>query len=419
MATITLRPNAAGDLTELTPYPSGPNYNNVNDAVPNDGTYNYQSSLTVKKTDLYNIDALGVGASSISQIEIFVRSKCDASNDGINIKLKTGGTEYPSSHFNIGTSWEVNSWVRATNPKTSLAWTVSDINSLQIGIYCWLILFSEVGELRNSDIHVVVTYVPLDPPTVTTQAVSDILSTTATGNGNITATGGENATRRGFCYMEGDSGDPDTGDSVAYDDGTFGTGAYTKGLTGLSPGTTYRVRAYAVNTAGTGYGTTVQFTTDKVAPTVTTQDATDITHNTATGNGNITTLGGENATERGFEYGYTQTATWSKKEEGSYGIGAFELTIDELQANTEYWYRAYAVNSIGTGYGEWVQFQTPYGVMAEFLKTPKIVILPTLENIEEEEKKSFENDNQVFSELVTAIYSDLSWLHQRIKDLGG
>ena len=198
-------------------------------------------------------------------------------------------------------------------------------------------------------------------PTVTTQAVTDILSTTATGNGNITVTGGENATRRGFCYMVGDTGDPTTANSVAYDDGSFGTGAYTKGLTGLLPGTTYRVRAYAVNSAGTGYGTTVQFTTDKVAPTVTTQDPTDILTTSVKGNGNITSTGGEDCAERGFQYGYTQTPTWTKKvDAGGYGAGAFYLTIDGLQPNTEYWYRAFAKNTVDPfyGYGEWVQFQT-------------------------------------------------------------
>jgi len=98
-------------------------------------------------------------------------------------------------------------------------------------------------------------------PTVTTQAATSIQQTTCTGNGNITATGGANATRRGFCYMTGTSGDPTTANSVAYDDGDYGTGAYTKGITGLTAGTGYRVRAYAVNSAGTGYGTTVQVTT--------------------------------------------------------------------------------------------------------------------------------------------------------------
>jgi hypothetical protein len=100
-------------------------------------------------------------------------------------------------------------------------------------------------------------------PTVTTQSATDVATTSFTGNGNITDTGGENCTRRGFCYKVGTSGDPTTSDSVAYDDGSFGTGAFTKSITGLSPNTSYRVRAYAVNSAGTSYGTTVQVTTLK------------------------------------------------------------------------------------------------------------------------------------------------------------
>lgn len=56
--------------------------------------------------------------------------------------------------------------------------------------------------------------------------------------------------------------------------------------------------------------------------------------------------------------------------------------------------------------------------MAEFLKTPKSVVLPTLEKIEDPEvKKAFEEYNRVFNELVTAVYSDLAWLHQRIYKL--
>lgn len=105
--------------------------------------------------------------------------------------------------------------------------------------------------------------VPVIAPTVTTQDATNVAQTSCTGNGNITDTGGANATRRGFCYKEGTSGDPTTSDSVAYDDGSYGTGAYTKTITGLKPNTTYRVRAYAVNTAGTGYGTTVSATTDQ------------------------------------------------------------------------------------------------------------------------------------------------------------
>ena len=194
-------------------------------------------------------------------------------------------------------------------------------------------------------------------PTVTTQAVTDILSTTATGNGNITALGDETPTKRGVCWNI--TGSPTVDDDISEETGEFGTGAFDVEMTGLEPGVHYYVKAYAYNEVGYAYGEEVEFDTDKVAPTVTTQDATEIGQNQVKGNGNITASGGEDATERGFEYGLTQTATWTKKETvGGYGTGAFSLVIDSLEVNTNYWYRAYAVNSIGTSYGAWVEFQT-------------------------------------------------------------
>ncbi len=127
---------------------------------------------------------------------------------------------------------------------------------------------TEGGLEQYSDLYIEATATPLGPPTVTTQAATLIESTTCTGNGNITSLeGAGNCTRRGFCYKVGTSGDPTTADSVAYDDGSFGTGAYTKSITALSTGTSYRIRAYAVNTEGTGYGTTVQILTKPAAPT--------------------------------------------------------------------------------------------------------------------------------------------------------
>ena len=52
------------------------------------------------------------------------------------------------------------------------------------------------------------------------------------------------------------------------------------------------------------------------------------------------------------------------------------------------------------------------------LKTPKTVILPTLENVKDEEvKKIFEEYNRVIDELVIAVYSDIAWLHERIYKL--
>ncbi len=92
-------------------------------------------------------------------------------------------------------------------------------------------------------------------PTVTTQAVSSIAQTTATGNGNVTSDGGSTITERGVCWNT--STNPTTSNSKATSAGT--TGAYTASLTSLTPSTHYYVRAYAINALGTSYGSNVEF----------------------------------------------------------------------------------------------------------------------------------------------------------------
>lgn len=113
-----------------------------------------------------------------------------------------------------------------------------------------------------------------NPPTVTTQAVSSIGETTATGNGNVTDDGGATITERGVCWST--SPNPTTADSKATSAGT--TGAFSASMTGLTASTTYYVRAYAINSEGTSYGDQVSFTTDANVelPTVVTNAITNI-----------------------------------------------------------------------------------------------------------------------------------------------
>jgi hypothetical protein len=95
-------------------------------------------------------------------------------------------------------------------------------------------------------------------PTVTTSTVSAITQTTATSGGNVTYNGGAAVTARGVCYGT------TTGLTVAgshTSDGA-GDGVFTSNLSGLTLNTTYYVRAYAANSAGTGYGDELSFTTE-------------------------------------------------------------------------------------------------------------------------------------------------------------
>lgn len=105
-------------------------------------------------------------------------------------------------------------------------------------------------------------------PTVTTQAVTAITGTTATGNGNITVTGGANSTTRGVVYdtithaLPGNVAPGSSGyASSVIESGSFGTGAFTESITGLSLGTKYFVRAFSQNSTGYSYGAEVTFQT--------------------------------------------------------------------------------------------------------------------------------------------------------------
>lgn len=99
----------------------------------------------------------------------------------------------------------------------------------------------------------VVTYTVA--PSVTTNDATSVGETTATLNGNVTDTGGENPTR----YFE-------YGKTTGYElgsinKGTGGVGAYSHNLTGLDADTTYYYRSKVTNSAGTGLGAQKSFKT--------------------------------------------------------------------------------------------------------------------------------------------------------------
>ncbi len=182
-------------------------------------------------------------------------------------------------------------------------------------------------------------------PTVTASAASSITTTGATLTGNITATGGENATARGFHY-----GTTVSYGSTSTTSGSYGTGEYTQDITGLTCNTLYHYRSFATNSGGTGTSSDNTFTTAAcpVAPTVTASAASSITTTGATLTGNITATGGENATARGFHYGLTASYGSTSTTSGSYGTGEYTQDITGLSANTIYHYRSFATNSGGT-----------------------------------------------------------------------
>lgn len=109
---------------------------------------------------------------------------------------------------------------------------------------------------------------PASLPTISTLTITSITNDTAISSGIITSDGGANITTRGVVW------NTSTGATIALStkttDGT-GTGTFTSALTGLTPSTTYYVRTYATNTAGTVYGNEIIFTT-AAPPAITVTD---------------------------------------------------------------------------------------------------------------------------------------------------
>ena len=196
-------------------------------------------------------------------------------------------------------------------------------------------------------------------PVLTTSVISGITQTTASGGGEITYDGGASITARGICWNTNPN---PTINNNKTTDGT-GDGIFTSALTGLTANTTYYIRAYANNTAGTSYGNELSFITlsgnGSSSLNLTTTLITNITKTTASGGGNIISDGGSDVTARGVCWSTANNPTTNNnKTTDGIGTGPFISQITGLTASITYYVRAYAVNSVETAYGNEVSFIT-------------------------------------------------------------
>lgn len=101
---------------------------------------------------------------------------------------------------------------------------------------------------------------PPTVPLVTTAALTNvnISSGTATGGGSIVSDGGAMITKSGIIWSKLNNTPTLTDSTVT---GTTGTGTFIVNITGLDFNNTYYFRAFATNSAGTGYGSVVTLAT--------------------------------------------------------------------------------------------------------------------------------------------------------------
>lgn len=200
-----------------------------------------------------------------------------------------------------------------------------------------------------------------------TTAPNLVTTTTAKTGGIISDSGASNVISRGVCYSS--IANIPTIANTKTNDGS-GIGSFVSFLFGLSANTTYYIRAYATNDVGTAYGDVKSFstTTATIPNGITTTTPSIITQTTASSGGSIGDDGGAEITMKGVCWSNTTsmpTISNSKINNGT-GIASFSSSLNSLIANTTYFVRAYALNSVGVGYGNTITFTTlPHLVLGQ------------------------------------------------------
>jgi hypothetical protein len=167
------------------------------------------------------------------------------------------------------------------------------------------------------------------------------------------------------------------------------------------------------------YAFTIRCISEQAAmglPTVTTTVVTYVTQGTAVSGGNVTSGGGGSVTARGVCWNTSSNPTTvnDHTSDGS-GTGAFASSLNTLNPNTLYYVRAYATNSVGTAYGNEVNFTTQsslscgdsftilHSISHEVAPVEKTVTYETVTNIPGEPSKCWITSNLGADHEATAV----------------
>jgi hypothetical protein len=198
------------------------------------------------------------------------------------------------------------------------------------------------------------------PVVSTNEGILNVTESTATSGGNITDDGGAAVTTRGVCWSI--SSTPTINDNKTTDGA--GSGSYSSNISGLSSGETYYIRAYATNSAGTGYGQAILFKTPSQCPgppIVFTFPPTEIGNTYAHlwaiiyANYSSTLYAWEWGTTESYGYIFWDTDIIVG---GDYRFVHRMFGPSQFLPQTLYHYRVKAVNSYGTAYGDDMTFTT-------------------------------------------------------------
>jgi formylglycine-generating enzyme required for sulfatase activity len=204
---------------------------------------------------------------------------------------------------------------------------------------------------------------------LTTAEISNLTEATVLSGGEVLSDGGASVTDRGVCwstFLEPTISDHKTNDSL-------GLGTFESRVQNLTPGTTYHLRAFATNAAGTSYGRETTFTTKTLS--VSTTNAYFIMATSAISGGSILSNADSSSLTiqaRGICWNTFPNPTIADSVRTSGAApGNYTTLMENLKPLTTYYVRAFVTNSRGTFYGSEINFTTQSGLIA--LNTEQVI----------------------------------------------
>ena len=322
----------------------------------------YQNNFNILSISIQNIDSINYTTPNPASLPIV------SSTGPFNItssSIAVGGnvtSDGGSPVIARGVCW-------STVPSPSIANNYTN-DGTGLGQY-----FSQISPLQSSTTYYVRAYATNQYGTsygnnivVNTSIGSGGLATVIT-NSNITSTGfnastggdvindgGSAVVSRGVCWAIGTT--PTINNAFTVDGA--GAGTFSSTPTNLLPNTTYFVRAYATNSAGTAYGNTYSFTTLSVGH-VSTQPPSNVSYFSMTLNATLLSSGGNPILGLGFCIDTLSNPNLSSSvllNSTQTSVGPFSKTFSQFLNNETYYIRSYATTIAGTVYGNIIVVNT-------------------------------------------------------------
>ncbi len=311
---------------------------------------NFGFSITGTVTGI-TVEVLGweslSGTANYTDVILFTTAGTEVGSDKATGALPTAdpGTTYQTFGGSADT-WTAGltaAQVSASSYGVVLCWTAGSANS----------------QVSLDHVRMTIEYTNSAPTLSIAQpdGTSDTVSVGSSYNITYTSADTDNVVTTAFFYDTNNSGLDGTTISGACATAAEGTNATCSwDTTGVTPGSyyVYGTTNDGVNAVTSAYSSG-QITISANPPTVTTNAETNVTLSSATMNGEITVTGGQNSTARGLAWGTNSTLTngdtSTTTESGDFGLSTFSQNVSNLKAATTYYFRAYATNPAGTGYG--------------------------------------------------------------------